>query len=436
MKRLLTICVLCFIFLSTVVGATFVREDVLDDFGDPTGEFRVVTEKKLSGTYKSPSTSNGKCNYSVILTPDSNAVTFVIEENGKDQDLSTAWWTDETYTVKVKDDAGNTISYTGRLQIGPGYKSNAIEVGAYAVDGYFKYITTLQDVMLTNKSIKVVISNDRGSYSLGTINTSDVLGLYYDKTLYSEAESLYQKGQYEDAKGKILEMEQDNLESFVFYNGNKLKEDIFSALGEYCLGIKGPAGGYIFYDCDADNESGNADGLISTSCGWRYLEAAPVDITVDSKSRFIFGHYRTDSSFERLYVNGTTTYNESDCTGTAIGTGKSNTQKLVAAIGSNAYTSDFGTEITDRYAAKLCEDYIYGGYDDWFLPSKDELNMMYVNLNEKGLGSFVKGDYWYWSSSESNYICSAWAQRFYNGYQSNYYGYRSDDNYVRAVRAF
>ncbi|MBR2281558.1 MAG: hypothetical protein IJ863_02930, partial [Spirochaetales bacterium] len=44
------------------------------------------------------------------------------------------------------------------------------------------------------------------------------------------------------------------------------------------IGSYGPAGGRVFYDCDADNTEEDPDGednLKSDVCGWRYLEAAP-----------------------------------------------------------------------------------------------------------------------------------------------------------------
>ena len=70
-------------------------------------------------------------------------------------------------------------------------------------------------------------------------------------------------------------------------------------------------------------------------------------------------------------------------------------------------------------------------YDDWFLPSKDELNQMYRNLYKKGIGGF--SDLYYWSSSENgaNY---AWAQHFLNGYQG--FNNRNVNFRVRPVRAF
>jgi hypothetical protein len=81
-------------------------------------------------------------------------------------------------------------------------------------------------------------------------------------------------------------------------------------------------------------------------------------------------------------------------------------------------------------AAQLCANLDFGGYKDWFLPSKDELNVMYQNLKRKGLGSF-SGSY-YWSSSQGNTNYS-WDQNFSSGDQ-NYYA-KNNTNSVRAVRA-
>jgi len=162
----------------------------------------------------------------------------------------------------------------------------------------------------------------------------------------------------------------------------------------------GPAGGYIFYDKG------------SYSDGWRYLEAAPAGNEWRAK---VWGGYGTE-------VGGT---------GTAVGTGASNTEKIVAKFG-NAEPYERNID----YAAKLCADLVVTKdgvvYDDWFLPSKDELNLMYQNLKKNNLGGFSV-DY-YWSSSEYNaYI--AWAQHFGNGpqynYNRSYLAYR-----VRPVRAF
>ena len=112
--------------------------------------------------------------------------------------------------------------------------------------------------------------------------------------------------------------------------------------------------------------------------------------------------------------------------GTAIGTGAQNTIDIEAVCTSS------GT------AADICANYTYGTYSDWFLPSKDELNLMYLNIgqgNALGLGN-VGGfaNNYYWSSSEyDNYV--VWGQHFYFGYQ-NYVNKYSDTGNVRAIRAF
>ena len=69
-------------------------------------------------------------------------------------------------------------------------------------------------------------------------------------------------------------------------------------------------------------------------------------------------------------------------------------------------------------------------YTDWFLPSKDELNELYLQKNV--VGGFLSGHYW--SSSETTNAAIATAQYFVNGNQLNL---RKDNTYrVRAIRAF
>jgi hypothetical protein len=106
--------------------------------------------------------------------------------------------------------------------------------------------------------------------------------------------------------------------------------------------------------------------------------------------------------------------------GAAIGTGAQNTIDIITGC------------TTVNKAADICANHDDGTYDDWFLPSKDELNEMYVNLHQQGLGGFANN--FYWSSTEFDDY-HAWIQGFFDGFQTydgkdfNYYG-------VRAVRAF
>jgi len=103
--------------------------------------------------------------------------------------------------------------------------------------------------------------------------------------------------------------------------------------------------------------------------------------------------------------------------GTAIGYGLLNTNFIVNNIGNG------------NYAAKLCYDLVLNGYSDWFLPSKDELNKLY--LNRTAIGGFAAA--YYWSSSEISFN-GAWSQHFFDGFEWNYLKLVTYN--VRAVRAF
>ncbi len=103
--------------------------------------------------------------------------------------------------------------------------------------------------------------------------------------------------------------------------------------------------------------------------------------------------------------------------GTAIGTGNQNTIDIMAGC----------TE--GGIAARICGDLVLGGYNDWYLPSKDELNKLFIN--RVAVGGFASN--YYWSSSESD-DASAWLQLFVNGLQD--IGTKSTTLLVRAVRAF
>ncbi len=107
----------------------------------------------------------------------------------------------------------------------------------------------------------------------------------------------------------------------------------------------------------------------------------------------------------------------------AIYAGKVNTNTIVNIIGAGSY------------AAKLCEEYsvIVNNeyYDDWYLPSKYELNLLY--LQRTVVGGFSNEYYW---SSDEGVINTAWLQNFNDGSQS--VGNKNWNTYmhVRAIRAF
>ena len=154
----------------------------------------------------------------------------------------------------------------------------------------------------------------------------------------------------------------------------------------------GPAGGLIFYDKGAYSD------------GWRYMEAAPSDQSLG----IAWGNDVADLS-----------------TVPDIGKGKTNTATIVA---------HYGAGIT--YAAGICDALTINGCSDWFLPSKDELNAMYVNLKAQGVGGFE--NIHYWSSSENYERGSggdATTQHFDNGWA--WCVMKSfTEPYVRAARRF
>jgi len=103
-----------------------------------------------------------------------------------------------------------------------------------------------------------------------------------------------------------------------------------------------------------------------------------------------------------------------------------------ARIGDGAANTDAILDMTngcteDGIAAKLCR----GLGDDWFLPSRGELNLMYTNLHAEGHGGFAAD--WYWSSTEFD-DGAAWNQDFEFGNQSSFG--KPSFIHVRAARAF
>lgn len=109
-------------------------------------------------------------------------------------------------------------------------------------------------------------------------------------------------------------------------------------------------------------------------------------------------------------------------TGIVLGTGASNTTKIINVQG--------GTSTT--YAAGLAKAYNAGTYTDWYLPSKDELTKLYTN--RVAIGGFdLSISTIYWSSTESS-SSGAWSRNFANGASTA--NAKLTTYRVRAVRAF
>lgn len=161
-------------------------------------------------------------------------------------------------------------------------------------------------------------------------------------------------------------------------------------------GLSSSAGGHVFYDKG------------SYSDGWRYLEAAPESTQWAAKQW---------SSLDQFQVVG--------ATGRAIGDGSSNTQQIIDDLGPGG-----------GYAADLCANLsvIHNDvtYDDWFLPSYDELSLMYQVLHQSGLGGFFDTNYW--SSTEHSSVIALFLN--FSDATTASEAAKTYAAHVRAIRAF
>ena len=196
------------------------------------------------------------------------------------------------------------------------------------------------------------------------------------------------------------------------------------------IGDTGPGGGIIYYYRSAGFNCGPTR---ASTC--RYLEAAPARWlgTSDTSTRWA-QQQPVDYSSTTVPGNG--------ATATEIGWGYRNTRAIVAQ-GNNATSA---SAVADSHTVTVSGVV----YDDWFLPSKDELNQMCKwarnqawvsdatacdnsgSLNS-GPGASGFTAYYYWSSSESANTL-AWMQNFADGAPVSTYKYNMVS--IRPIRAF
>ena len=199
------------------------------------------------------------------------------------------------------------------------------------------------------------------------------------------------------------------------------------------LGNTGPAGGIIFYVADGQDGrslgftvqgysggTGNTAYLNFVGYTAYYLEAAPSNISGTQ----IWAGINTTSNENRDYIPGLS-QNDTDQTDWEIGRGRMNTA-IIIARGIN-YETPYTTPAASACAALG---------NDWFLPSKNELNAMYIAStapnNVASLQPSVTNAFWSSSQSRDN---MAW-QQYFNAVSQNPTSKLSASLAVRAIRAF
>lgn len=143
----------------------------------------------------------------------------------------------------------------------------------------------------------------------------------------------------------------------------------------YSIGDRGPARGYIFHV------------ELTEDFTWKYYEVAPQSWGGADKE-YEVAYYQTE------HLNA--------AQNKGVGFGESNTKALNDHIASNSI------------ASKVCADLTYWFHDDWYLPSIDELELIYLNLYENDIDVFERSEV-YWSSTLSEISGDAYQLYSRNG---------------------
>lgn len=197
------------------------------------------------------------------------------------------------------------------------------------------------------------------------------------------------------------------------------------------VGDRGPGGGVVFYDAG------------STQSWGRWLEAAPANCQKSGLAWRTSGSGRAGSrALPPLYPRWETAARQR-VESKRMGMGRANTDLIVKQHKNVSTTSFIGT------AAGYADTLVCGEKDDWFLPSKDELDTLYNVLaltdnDLTGNNSFGFSRGFYWTSSEYNNE-TAWTQLWIDGQQFDREKWLTGDPrkdggfnpfHVRPIRAF
>ena len=251
-----------------------------------------------------------------------------------------------------------------------------------------QFFTLLAAVLLTATTYaQIGINNENPDASAALDITSTTGGLLPPRMTTTQRDAISSP-----AIGLMI-YQTDGTVGFYYYNGSSWTTLGAATSPTYNIGevVNGGVVFYIFAPGDTGYVSGQTHGLVAAFSDVATAEWGCYEQSIGSTS-------------------------------SAVGTGAANTTAIVSGCSESAI------------AAKICADLTLGGYTDWFLPSKDELNQMYINKTTlEAVSEFTALSNYYWSSTElgSN---TAWEQNFYNVSQS--VTNKDNSNGVRAVRAF
>lgn len=240
--------------------------------------------------------------------------------------------------------------------------------------------------MVTTYNIKITCETDEAEIHYEASGSADAVPADVTKSssLYSSefGLSVSSAGAQISAKG--------------FKDGMEESDAITKIIKPVTVPMKFPDGSILFYDrgegygkyvIGDDGYPERLDGAVddgtASSDNWRYLICDKSDLDNDT---FQWGPYGTDEGL----------------TGTAVGYGLPNTNAMITKYADN-----------DTYWWKLIKEKRDSTGLDWFMPSKDEFDMMYDNrtvITGQG-GDAFQTDTYYWSSSEDD-SHDAWSQYF------------------------
>jgi hypothetical protein len=325
----------------------------------------------------------GTAVYAETQTPSTNAGGLVSIEIGDGTVVSgnfvTIDWANGLYFIKTEiDPAGGTnYSITGTSQL----LSVPYALHAKTAETVTGTITESDPVYTGSQAANITATDITNLGNLSGVNTGnqDLSGLA-TKTALGDSTSKI-RSEIPSVSG-FLKSESDPV-----FNTSVAKQITASDTAKWTASIHkigdSYGGGIVFY-VDATGQHG--------------LVAATADLSTGIQ-----------------WNNGTNTTTNAMRDG--IGAGMYNTEGIIVNQGAG------------YYAATICASYQGGGYGDWYLPSKYELNLLYLQKDVVGGFTFA----YYWSSTEYNNN-GAWIQYFNNGAQGLFdkgYG-----EYMRAIRAF